>query len=149
MLQKEKIGFLGQVSPKIIQNYQINEVVFVAQISLSKIFDYLAKLSPKISYRPISNFPTSEKDLSFIFPEDIDYSKVIQAIKNVGGENLQEASVFDAYRSVEMVKKGQKSMTFHLIFQSFLGTLKNTEIEKIMNAISEKIEKKFAAKLRD
>ena len=113
------------------------------------MFDYLAKFSSKISYHPVSNFPISERDLSFIFPGSIDYSEVIKEMKNIGGENLQEVKIFDTYRSTEMAKKGQKSVSFRLIFQSLFGTLKNTEVEKVKNAISEKIEKRFAAKLRD
>jgi phenylalanyl-tRNA synthetase beta chain len=149
LLQKEKIGFLGRAGPKITQNYRINEPVFVAQISLSKIFDYLAKFSSKIPYHPVSNFPTSERDLSFIFPGNIDYSEVAKEMKNTGGENLQEVNIFDTYRNAEMVKKGQKSASFRLIFQSLFGTLKNMEVEKVANSISKKIEKRFAAKLRD
>ncbi|CAI2161895.1 5547_t:CDS:2 [Funneliformis geosporum] len=148
-LRKEKVGFVGRLCPKIVQNYQINQPVLVAQLSLSKIFDYLANFAPQTVYRPVASFPTSEKDLSFIFPKNADYNEIICEIKNIGGGNLQEVNLFDTYRSDEMVKAGQKSMTFRLTFQSLLGTLKNQEIEKITNSVRERIERIFAAKLRD
>jgi len=149
LLRKERIGFLGQLDLKITQNYRVNEPAFVAQISLNKIFDYLAKFSSKISYHPVSNFPTSERDLSFIFSGSIDYSEVTKEMKNIGGENLREVNIFDTYQNAEMAKKGQKSVSFRLIFQSLFRTLKNTEVEKIINVISKKVEKRFTAKLRD
>ncbi|MEG7978742.1 MAG: hypothetical protein NY202_02325 [Mollicutes bacterium UO1] len=100
-------------------------------------------------YRPVSNFPTSEKDLSFIFPEEINYSEIVKEIRKAGGDNLQAVSIFDVYQSVELTKERKKSASFHLIFQSPAQTLENKEIEKILGDISEKIEKIFMAKLRD
>ena len=145
---KEKIGFLGNICPQITHENQINEGIFIAQISLSKVFNYLRKFQPKIFCCPVSSFPISEKDLSFIFPENIDYNKIVSEIKSIGGKNLQEVSMFDIYRNTQMEENGQKSASFHLIFQSPLKTLENKEIEEIISNISKKVEKLFAAKLR-
>src|SRR6185436_16523460 len=101
-LEKEKIGFLGCIHRQITQKYQINEATFVAQISLSRIFNYLNNNPRQMPYQPVSNFPTSTKDLSFIFPESIDYNEIIKEIKRVAGKNLQEVNVFDIYQSAEL-----------------------------------------------
>ena len=146
---EEKIGFLGEINQKLTQKYQVNQPVFVAQISLTKIFDYLSKLSPKISYKSISNFPISEKDLSAIFPEDIDYTQVIKEIKRATGNDLQEVIIFDVYQSVEMAKIAKKSVSFRLTFQSSVKTLEKKEIEEMIKVIGETLQKKFSAKLRD
>ncbi|CAI2186030.1 560_t:CDS:2 [Funneliformis geosporum] len=139
-LNKEKIGFLGQVSPSVAQNYQINEPVFIAQISLTKIFNYLINFPRIVNYKAISNFPVSERDLSFLFPEDLDYNKVIEEIKRLGGDKLVEINIFDVYQSVEMGKRKQKSVSYHLVFQSSTKTLENKEIEESIIEISEKVE---------
>ena len=148
-LIQEKIGFIGQVNPLITQKYRISEPVFTAQISLTKIFTYLEKLPVLTFYQPLSNFPRSEKDLSFIFPTVINYQQVIQAMKKLGGENLQEVSVFDVYQNAELEQQAKKSVSFHLVFQSFSCTLQTAEVEKIAKLIGEKVEKLFQAKMRD
>ena len=140
---------MGQIHPQIVHKFQINKVIFIAQISLSKLFNCLNNFSSKISYRPVSNFPISEKDLSFIFPKNTDYNKVISEIKSVGGEILQEASIFDIYQNTQMEENRQKSVSFHLVFQSPLKTLENKEIEEVIDNIIKKVEKLFAAKLRE
>ena len=147
-LGSQTIGFLGQISSHIAQKHQINEPVFVVQISLTKIFDYLVRFPLLADYKPVSNFPVSERDLSFFFPEDLDYNKVMKEIKNFAGEKLVEISIFDVYQSGEMIKKGRKSVSYHLIFQSSIKTLENKEIEEIVNEVSKKIEKLFNAELR-
>jgi len=43
LLNQEKIGFLGQIYPQVSRRYQINQPVFGGQISLSKLFNFLAK----------------------------------------------------------------------------------------------------------
>ncbi|MCE8159202.1 MAG: hypothetical protein I3270_02185 [Candidatus Moeniiplasma glomeromycotorum] len=148
-LTQQKIGFIGQVNPLITQNYRISEPVFTAQISLTKIFTYLEKIPVLTFYQPLSNFPRSEKDLSFIFPTVIDYQQVIQAMKKLGGRDLQEVSVFDVYQNAELEQQAKKSVSFHLVFQSFTRTLQTAEVEKIAKLIGENIEKLFQAKLRD
>ncbi|CAI2189396.1 10380_t:CDS:2 [Funneliformis geosporum] len=145
---KERIGFFGRLHPQIAQKYQINEAVFIAQISLSRIIDYLNNFSTQISYQPVSNFPSSTKDLSFVFSENINYDKVIKLIREIAGNNLQEIKVFDVYQSAELERTEKKSVSFHLVFQSPIKTLESKEIEKILENIIERVEKVFAAKLR-
>jgi len=149
VLGKEKIGFFGRLHPQISHKYQINEAVFTAQISLNKIFNYLNSSPQKTSYQPVSNFPSSAKDLSFVFPENVNYGEVIKAIKEIAGNNLQEIKVFDVYQNVELEREREKSVSFHLNFQSPIKTLESKEIEKILENIIKKVEQVFAAKLRN
>ena len=148
-LGKEKIGFLGCIHPELSRKYQISEPIFAAQISLTKIFDYLRNSPPKFYYRPVSNFPASAKDLSFIFPASVNYNEVIKEIKKVAGNNLQEISVFDIYQNAELKEEGKKSVSFRLVFQSPNKTLESKEIERALRDIVERVEKIFAARLRD
>ncbi|WNE41127.1 MAG: Phenylalanine--tRNA ligase beta subunit [Mycoplasmataceae bacterium] len=147
-LDKDKIGFLGQIESLITKKYQINEPIFMAQISLTKIFNYLSVYPPKFVYRPVSNFPTSEKDLSFIFPQEINYNEVIKEFVENTKESLQEVKVFDVYQNDELLNERKKSVSFRLVFQSLNKTLESNETERIIKEIVEKIEEKFLAKLR-
>lgn len=140
---------MGHISPSLAQKYQINDSVFMAQISLTAIFDYLNIYPPLLHYQPVSNFPFSSKDLSFIFPENIDYSQIIKEIKKTADKNLQSVNVFDIYQNTELAQEKKKSVSFRLVFQSSDRTLKNKEIEKILKDIGKRVEKVFAAKLRD
>jgi phenylalanyl-tRNA synthetase beta chain len=148
-LEHEKIGFLGQIDSLINKKYQISEKVFVAQISLTKIFDYLDNNLSKFRYRLISNFPVSEKDLSFVFPDNTNYNEVIKEIKKAAEESIQEIKLFDVYQNDKLEKEKRKSISFRLTFQSFIKTLESKEIEKMLKDIVENVEKKFTAELRN
>ena len=139
-LVQEKIGYLGLQENK--------ETIFFAEISLTKIFHYLTIFPDQLVYKTISNFPTSEKDLSLSFPKNTDYNQVIKEIKRVGGENLTYLKIFDIYQNAELVKKGQQSVSFHLVFQSATKTLEKSEVDQILTNISAKMAELFQAKIR-
>jgi len=82
-LNQKKIGFLGQIHPQVRKKYQLDQPVFGAQISLSKLFIFLAENS-KLNYQTVSLFPKIEQDLSFYLTENIPASKVIEIIKKNG-----------------------------------------------------------------
>ena len=148
-MNQQKVGFIGQVDAAITKNYRISESVFTAQISLTKIFEYLEQFPAPITYQPLSNFPRNEKDLSLIFPNNVNYQQVIRAMKEFRGEFLQEVNIFDIYQNAELEQQKKKSVSFHLVFQSFTHTLETKEVEKITSEIGKKIEELFSAKLRD
>jgi phenylalanyl-tRNA synthetase beta chain len=143
-LAKEKIGYLG-----IQKDNKREELIFLAQISVTRIFNFLAHFPPKIVYQPVSNFPKSEKDLSFFFPLVItDYNEIIKEIKSNGGSDLREVKIFDVYQNEELTAKGIKSVSFRLVFQSLVKTLEKSEIEKVIENINQKIIKLFKAEIR-
>ena len=77
------------------------------------------------------------------------YNEIVKEIRREAGDNLHEISIFDVYQNAELEQLGKKSVSFHLLFQSSTKTLENKEIEKMLREIVTKIEKIFAAKLRD
>jgi len=101
-----------------------------------------------VPYHSVSNFPTSEKDLSLVFAKDVDYNKVIGEIKRVGGENLCQVNIFDVYQSPELAREEKKSVGFRLTFQSATGTLEKSEIEKTIAQIITHLAGLFRISLR-
>ena len=124
------------------------ESIFFGKISLTKIFNFLATNPLLNSYQPVSNFPTSEKDLSLVLVATIDYNQVIKEIKKVGGSELKEVNIFDTYQNTELAQRGKKSVSFHLIFQSTEKTLTKAQIERILEKISTHLTELFQAEVR-
>jgi phenylalanyl-tRNA synthetase beta chain len=142
-LNQEKIGFLGWQKENTSK-----DPIFFAEISLTKVFNFLAPKPLLQSYRPVSNFPTSEKDLSLVLANDTDYSLVVKEIKRVGGDELKEVSIFDVYQNTELAQREKKSVSFHLIFQSAEKTLSKEQVEKNLEKINTHLIKAFQAKVR-
>ena len=144
---EEKIGFLGQIHPQLAQKYQITSPIFGVQIFLNRLFAFLTK-NNQWHYQPVSIFPKIEQDLSFILSQFTVVGKIVKTIKNTGGDLLTKVEVHDIYQSEEYLKKGQKSITFRLTFQSPKKTLSNQEVNEIVKKIIAQVQTSFEAKLR-
>ena len=83
-------------------------------------------------YVPISDFPSSSRDLSFLIE---DYSKVKileKSMLNFKHELLKETFVFDYYKNDKMQ---QVKIAFRFIFQSNTRTITDKDVNEIMRDI--------------
>ena len=85
-----------------------------------------------------SLFPFIARDIAVWVPEGVKSSQVYKVIKeNTGKLVIKGPDLFD-----EFSKDGKKSYAFRLVFQSYNRTLTDTEVNEIMNKITEKIKEK-------
>ena len=80
-----------------------------------------------IKYQPISEFPSSSRDISFSIVDRSIYSEIVDQILKLKEENLTDAFIFDYYedKKNDLIKLG-----IRLIFQSSLKTLSDKDINK-------------------
>lgn len=85
-----------------------------------------------------SLFPFIARDIAVWVPEGVKSFQVYKVIKeNTGKLVIKGPDLFD-----EFSKDGKKSYAFRLVFQSYDRTLTDTEVNEIMNKITEKIKEK-------
>ncbi len=140
----EIIGYIGQVHPEIIKKYDADKPVYAGEIYLTTLKKYF---NDKIIFKPISKYPVVERDLAVILDTNTPCSAVIKAIKESGGEFLDDVSLFDVYQG-EQVEEGKKSMAFNLIFLSYDRTLNVEEIDETIKKILKNLREKCGAELR-
>lgn len=132
----EKIGFLGEISPKILENLKIENKVTVFDID----FEKLSKLvSEEHEYQPISRFPAAIRDLAILVPQGVKVEEVLNKIENTGGLLIRDIDLFDIYEGEE-ISEGKKNLAFHLIYQAEDRTLSSAEIEEIQEKIIKALE---------
>ncbi len=135
-LDKRIIGTMGYVKEDIRLNYGIQKDVVVFELN----FDLISKMGisqPK--YQRFSVFPSSSRDIAVVMPKSEKYDKILRVIKEAGGPLLNKADLFDVYYGKEL-EAGNKSLAFHLIFQSHEKTLSSKEVENLTNNIIKSLE---------
>ena len=108
--------------------------ISVDQLSLQPSENHSLTELPKdfIQYEPISEFPSSFKDLSYSI-KDFDKSKELQdLILNFKHEVLKNVFIFDYFRND---KKDEIKIGFRFIFQSKDTTLSSSQIETVLDDI--------------
>ncbi len=140
----EKIGFVGQVNSEILSAYDVEKPIYGGEINyglLTKFFN------GKIIAKPVSKFPTVERDLAVIVDENCLYEEVIDCIKFSGGKYLERVMLFDVYQGGQ-IESGKKSMAFNLVFVSLERTLSVEEVDGAIKKILKNLKEKLNAELR-
>ena len=141
----EFLAFLGEVNPKVADNYDIPGRTFIAEIDLDKL---LALTSEDFDFKYLPKYPGVNRDLAILVDDQVRAGQLIDSIEKNGGKLLINTEVFDIYQGGQ-IPSGKKSIAFSLKFQAEDKTLTDTDVGALMDKIKNGLESEFAAKLRD
>ena len=86
-------------------------------------------------YEPISEYPSSSRDLSFSIKDFSKCKKLEELLLNFEYELLKEVFVFDYYKNE---KAGEIKIGFRFIFQSKESTTTDDQVNEVINLIISK-----------
>ncbi len=132
----ERIGFLGEISARILGESKINSKIVYFDI----FFDRLSQLSSEEhEYRPISRYPSAIRDVAILVPKLIKVEEILNKIYTAGSDLIRDVDLFDIYEGEEL-PGGKKSLAFHIIYQAEDRTLSSKEIDEVQNKIIKALE---------
>jgi phenylalanyl-tRNA synthetase beta chain len=91
-----------------------------------------------VSYRPLPTQPAIDRDLALLVPHALASDAVAGAIVRHGGDLLEDVTLFDVYAG-EGVPAGVRSLAFRLRFRAPERTLKDTEVDRAVEALLGKL----------
>lgn len=123
-------GFFGECSEKILQGKKIETKVFYAELDI----DVLLSVERRAVFREYSKFPTVKRDVAFIVDKQIPVGEIEATIKNAGGSLVLSITLFDIFEGAS-IGEGKKSVAFSVAINSLEKTLKDSEIDAVVEAI--------------
>lgn len=141
----EFIGTFGEIHPLVMENFEIKNRVICGEFDFNKIVEFSDE---KITYVPLPKYPTSDRDLAILVDEDIMVSQIKEISKKEAGNLLEDFRVFDIYTG-EQIQEGKKSIAFNMVFRSHEKTLKDQEVNEIIDKIVKSLTEEIGAILRD
>lgn len=135
----EIIGVVGRIHPEISK-----ENVFIMEINLEKL---LSKKTGKMKFKEISIYPEIKKDIAVVLDKNITSDEIAKTIKSNAGKLLIKTEVFDVYTGTNL-PEGKKSIAYSLTFGANDRTLKDEEVNPVIDKIVVGLEKAFGAELR-
>jgi len=133
---EDEIGFLGEISQKVLFELEIEKGVTAFEID----FEKLSKLATEEKeFEKISPYPAILRDISVLVPEQVLVEDVLKKIQESGGEVIEDVDLIDIF---EKEQEGQKSLTFRIVFRAKDRVLEPKEVEKIFQKIVKNLEKK-------
>jgi phenylalanyl-tRNA synthetase beta chain len=135
-IAEERVGSIGEISPRISGELGISQGAVVFDID----FDKLQKICKEERlYQPIPKFPPVMRDLAVLVPVSIKVGEVLSVIKASGGDLAVRVSLFDVYEGNNL-PQGIKNLAFQIIYQSLERTLTSQEIDQLQNKIIKALE---------
>ena len=143
-VDKKAIGYIGELHPEVAENYLVDGTVIAAELDLRLILS-LADLLPQSKDLP--RYPAVNRDIALIGDKSVPAAEIEKEIKRLGGNNLQDAQLFDLYEGAP-IEAGQRSLAYSLLFQSKERTLTDSEIDTAFERIVAGLAEKWGLKLR-
>ena len=144
MLGEEKIGVIGEIHPKVAKNYKLENRVLVGELNFEKLMEH-ADTDKK--YVPLPKYPAVTRDIAIVVDKKVLAGEIEEIILKKGGRLLEKAELFDVYEG-DQIPEGYKSMAYALSFRALDRTLKDEEVDKIVDKIISELADKVDARLR-
>ncbi len=125
------IGYLGEVHPEVLDNYNIGDRAYVAVLDMPEI---ICRANFDLKYTGIAKYPAVSRDISMLMTKDILAGQVEEVIRKNGGKNLESYRLFDIYEGAQ-IKEGYKSMAYNITFRAADRTLEEADITAAMTKI--------------
>ncbi len=131
------VGYLGEVHPEVLDNYEIGVKAYVAVLDMPNIIPFTTF---DRKYEGIAKYPAVSRDLSMVVPKSILAGDIEQMILQRGGKLLEACQLFDIYEGVQ-IKPGFKSMAYSVTFRAKDRTLEESDVngamKKILNGLEQ------------
>jgi phenylalanyl-tRNA synthetase beta chain len=120
-------------------NTKKKDKIFYVEVPLEDIpMSFFSKLSTQqrsidfIKYKPISEYPSSTRDFSFVIKDVQVVHEILDMLDNISDEIIKDSFLFDYYKDDKrkIIKLG-----YRFIFQSHMKTLSDSEINTKVNEI--------------
>ncbi len=135
----------GMVNKKLLKQFDINADVFYAEI----YWDAVIKEASNniVIYNEISKFPEVKRDLALVIDKNVTFEQIREVALKTEKKLLKAVSLFDVYEG-DKIEEGKKSYAVSFILQDETKTLKDKQIDKIMQKFMMNFERELGAKIR-
>lgn len=143
-IKKDLVGILGEIHPKVCENYEVEERCYIAELNLDILYKYANSHN---KYTPLPKFPAVSRDLAVLVDDNILVQDIESIIKKQGGNMVEKVELFDVYKG-KQIEDGKKSIAYSISYRLSDKTLTDAEVNKVHDKILKALEYKLGAQLR-
>ncbi|MEO1260164.1 MAG: phenylalanine--tRNA ligase subunit beta [Bacteroidota bacterium] len=136
----------GKISPKTCKSMGIKSQVFYADFAWGALLKAAKKNS--ISMTELNKYPTMRRDLALVIGSSVKFADLAALAGKVGKKLIKDINLFDVYEDAEKLGEGKKSYAISFTFENAERTLKDKEVDKIMNELIRIYEQDMGAVIR-
>ncbi|MGC9336961.1 MAG: phenylalanine--tRNA ligase subunit beta [Candidatus Cloacimonadia bacterium] len=139
------VGSLGVLNQEVCRNFDIGPSVRLFNLNITKLLQLIPKTEK--TYSPLIKFPPLTRDIALISPADLSAAEIESAIRSVKPDIIKDVKLFDVFTG-KQIKKGFRSLAFHITFQSPKQTLTDEYVDKLFDKIIKKLQTELKIEVR-
>ena len=139
------IGYIAIVSRQLLKQFDIDQEVFYADLYWKELLKLNKQYKAVINDLP--KYPEVKRDFALLVDKKVEFADLARAAFATEKKLLKNVYLFDVYEGKNL-EEGKKSYALSFILQDAENTLKDTQIENIMNRLKATFENQFHATLR-
>lgn len=136
-------GHLGRLHPRLAADLDLPEGLYLFELALAPLCE--GRL-PR--FEPVSDQPRVQRDLAFVVDAGVPAGDLVAAARAACDERLRQVHIFDLYQG-EHIGAGRKSLGLTLTFQDPSRTLRDGQVNDLVEAVVSQLKQQFNATLRD
>ena len=145
MYENKLLARLGKVKASLARAFGLKQEVYFAEVD----FEQLVSRAPEqLVVREISKFPGTSRDLALVIDRSRTFSEISDLAFQTIRQSLQSVELFDVYDNEEQLGKGKISYAISLRFEDEFKTLKDKEVDKLMQKFIESLEHNLHVSVR-
>jgi phenylalanyl-tRNA synthetase beta chain len=137
------VGWVGDVHPLVASAWDLDGVA-AFEVDLDAL---VARAGAIPAYEDLTSFPELREDIAIVVDADVPAARVLDAVRDAGGELLARAEVFDVYRG-EQVAQGRTSLAIALTFRARDRTLTDADVAPLRERIVARLVDELGGELR-
>ena len=142
---KKKVGEIGWINSGMKKHFGIKQDVFIADLDWDAILESLQYV--KVKYTELPKTFAVRRDFSLLLDQKTTFAEIEALAKNCDKKILKEVGLFDVYEGKNL-EEGKKSYAVSFTFQDPEQTLKDNQIDAVMEKIRGELEGQLNATLR-
>ena len=139
------IGYIAIVAKALLKQFDIDQDVYYADLYWNELIKLNKQYKAVINDLP--KYPEVKRDFALLVDKNIEFADLARAAFAAEKKLLKNVFLFDVYEGKNL-EAGKKSYALSFILQDTENTLKDTQIENVMNRLKATFEEKFNATLR-
>ncbi len=144
-LGKTVLAVFGELHPKILNAFDVKGPVVACEVYLDAVPPSKGKTKAKAL--KVSALMPLTRDFAFVMDQNVEASKLLNAIKGLDKELIEDVRIFDVYQG-DKLPEGKKSLAVEVVIQPKEKTLTDEEIDLLSQRIIGIAAKVAGAELR-
>jgi phenylalanyl-tRNA synthetase beta chain len=136
----------GQVEAKVVQALGTKTDVFYADFAAKPLFKSAQR--GKLNVQEPVKFPSMRRDLALVVAQTVKFQDIALLAAKTGKKLLKAVNLFDVYENEEQLGASKKSYAISLTFEDAKKTLKDKEVDNIMQQLIRQCEQQLGAVVR-